>query len=92
MIDPINLQFGGGIPPPPDHPGHPGHPFAGIHGIGQQGGPSPPAPSPGGLPQLGDGFADQQQVMKSTMTFFIKWTPARMGFLICTQQPLDTTR
>ena len=26
-----------------------------------QGGPSTPAPSPGGLHQLGDGFAEQQQ-------------------------------
>lgn len=60
MIDPVNLQFGGGLPPPHEHPGHP---FIGMHAIGQQqGGPSPPAPSPGGLPQLGDAFAEQQQV------------------------------
>ena len=60
MMDPGNLQFGG--LPPPDH--HHGHHFPNIHGMGHggQGGPSPPAPSPGGLQQqLADGFAEQQQ-------------------------------
>ena len=80
MMDPNNLQFGG--LPPHDHAGH--H-FANMHGMGQQhqhhqqSGPSPPAPSPGGLQQLVDGFAEQQQQVGTKLYSYLSiWIDSKL--------------